>query len=76
MTLTRRAATGLLAAPFVLRAAGARADDARVLKISHQFPGGTVEQGDFRDRLVRRFAAAVQERTAGSLRSRSIPAPR
>ena len=38
-----------------------------MLKISHQFPGGTVEQGDFRDRLVRRFAAAVQERTGGSL---------
>jgi len=30
-------------------------------------PGGTVEQGDFRDRLVRRFAAAVQERTGGEL---------
>ena len=67
MTITRRSAVGLLAAPFVLRAAGARAADARVLKISHQFPGGTVEQGDFRDRLVRRFAAQVQEKTGGSL---------
>src|SRR5262249_41160710 len=27
------------------------------LKISHQFPGGTIDSGDFRDRLVRKFAA-------------------
>ena len=38
-----------------------------MLKISHQFPGGTVDQGDFRDRMVRRFAAAVGEKTGGSL---------
>ncbi|WP_216851020.1 TRAP transporter substrate-binding protein DctP [Acidisphaera sp. L21] len=67
MPITRRAALGLLAAPALLRVTGARAADARVLKISHQFPGGTIEQGDFRDRLVRRFAAAVQEKTGGSL---------
>ena len=67
MAITRRATLGLLAAPALLRAGRARAADARVLKISHQFPGGTVEQGDFRDRLVRRFAASVQEKTGGSL---------
>ncbi len=68
MMLTRRvAATGLLAAPFVLRSAAGRAAEARVLKISHQFPGGTLEQGDFRDRMVRRFAAAVTAKTGGSL---------
>ncbi len=67
MLITRRVAvTGLLAAPAILRAGVARAD-ARVLKISHQFPGGTAEQGDFRDSLVRRFAAAVQAKTNGSL---------
>ena len=67
MTITRRTAmTGLLAAPAILRAGAARAD-ARVLKISHQFPGGTIEQGDFRDRLVRRFAADVQAKTGGAL---------
>jgi TRAP-type C4-dicarboxylate transport system substrate-binding protein len=65
MTITRRTALGMLAAPAILRAASARAADARVIKISHQFPGGTAEQGDFRDRLVRRFAAAVQEKTGG-----------
>lgn len=67
MSITRRTALGgLLAAPAILRATGARAE-ARVLKISHQFPGGTLEQGDFRDRLVRRFAAAVQAKTNGAL---------
>jgi len=66
MTFTRRAALGgLLAAPALLRAPAALA--AKTLKISHQFPGGTLEQGDFRDRLVRRFAAEVTQRTNGDL---------
>ena len=67
MPITRRTALGLLAAPALIRTRSAWAADARVLKISHQFPGGTLEQGDFRDRLVRRFAAGVTERTGGSL---------
>ena len=67
MDLTRRAALGsLLAAPVVLRAADARAAT-RTLKISHQFPGGTPDRGDFRDRLARRFAAEVSRRTGGDL---------
>jgi len=67
VSITRRATLGsLLAAPALLRAPGARAAS-RTLKISHQFPGGTAEQGDFRDRLVRRFAAEVQKRTNGEL---------
>ncbi len=77
MIVTRRAAiSGLVAAPALLSGRGARSQtksaetknpDAKVLKISHQFPGGTAESGDFRDQLVRRFAAAVQSRTKGSL---------
>src|SRR5262249_14394695 len=39
-----------------------------VLKISHQFPGGTIDSGDFRDRLVRKFAADVEKRTNGGLK--------
>ncbi len=67
MTVTRRAALGVaLVAPALLRASRARADK-RVLKISHQFPGGTADTGDFRDQLVRRFAKAVEARTNGSL---------
>ncbi len=65
--ITRRAVMGtMLAAPALLRSPGARAA-VRTLKISHQFPGGTAEQGDFRDRLVRRFAAEVQKRTDNEL---------
>jgi TRAP-type C4-dicarboxylate transport system substrate-binding protein len=69
--LTRRTVTtGLLgsalAAPALLRSRRALAAT-RTLKISHQFPGGTVEQGDFRDRLVRKFAATVQAKTNGEL---------
>ena len=68
MNISRRRALGsLLAAPTILHSAGARAADARVIKISHQFPGGAIDQGDFRDRLVRRFARDVQEKTGGSL---------
>ena len=47
---------------------GTRAQAATNLKISHQFPGGTVEQGDFRDRLCRRFAQEVEKRTNGALK--------
>lgn len=65
-TVARGILTGALAAPLILRAGVARADK-RVLKISHQFPGGTIEQGDFRDRLVRKFAADVEARTKGEL---------
>jgi TRAP-type transport system periplasmic protein len=57
------------AAPSVLRA-----QSPRVLKISHQYPGGTADEGDFRDRLCRRFAADVQDRTGGSLAFEIHPA--
>ena len=64
--LVRAGLGAALAAPALLRSRPARAE-ARTLKISHQFPGGTLEQGDFRDRLVRRFAADVAQRTQGAL---------
>src|SRR6202051_4298485 len=69
MKLTRRALlSNLVSAPAV---AGlnrlARATPAITLKISHQFPGGTEDAGDFRDRLCRKFAAAVEARTHGEI---------
>jgi len=75
MSATRRAAlASLLAAPALI---GRRADAgvaARTLRISHQFPGAAVNnQGDFRDRLVRRFAAEVQRRTHGELEFEIYP---
>ncbi|HJV97460.1 MAG TPA: TRAP transporter substrate-binding protein DctP [Albitalea sp.] len=63
MTLDRR--TFVAAASLMLPALSARA--ATVLKISHQFPGGTPTEGDFRDRLCRKFAAEVERRTSGAL---------
>ena len=50
-----------------------RAQSPRTLKISHQFPGGTIDQGDFRDRLCRKFAAEVEKRTNGALKFEIYP---
>jgi TRAP-type transport system periplasmic protein len=75
MTLTRRdlinAAGGTVVSAM---AAGTWAQNAgTVLKISHQFPGGTITEGDFRDRLCRRFAAEVEKRTSGALKASVYP---
>jgi TRAP-type C4-dicarboxylate transport system substrate-binding protein len=43
------------------------------LKISHQFPGGTIDDGDFRDRLCRKFALEVEKRTNGAIKSQVYP---
>src|SRR5450432_3604513 len=43
------------------------------LKISHQFPGGTLTEGDFRDRLCRRFASDVEKQTKGALKFEVYP---
>jgi len=64
----RRLIAGSLAAiPLALTAFRAIAQTT-TLKISHQFPGGTIDAGDFRDRLVRKFAQDVEKRTNGSLK--------
>ena len=63
MNVARRTVLGsLLAAPAIIGSKAARAE-ARTLKISHQFPGGTLETGDFRDRMVRLFARDVAAAT-------------
>jgi TRAP-type C4-dicarboxylate transport system substrate-binding protein len=62
----------LFSLPFLMHAPAALAQ-ATSLKISHQFPGGTVEQGDFRDRLTRMFATEVEKRTKGSLKFSIYP---
>jgi TRAP-type C4-dicarboxylate transport system substrate-binding protein len=43
------------------------------LKISHQFPGGTIDEGDFRDRLCRKFAAELTKRTGGAVAGQVYP---
>ncbi len=72
MLFTRRhllasgAAAGL-AAPALLRFGLGAARAATTLKLSHQFPGGTIDAGDFRDRMCRKFAQALGERSKGAL---------
>ncbi len=47
--------------------------EVKTIKISHQFPGGTIDEGDFRDRLARKFAKEVEQRTNGQLRFEIYP---
>ncbi|HET7095898.1 MAG TPA: TRAP transporter substrate-binding protein DctP [Casimicrobiaceae bacterium] len=69
MNLTRRRlVAGAIALPVAAAVARASAQTPTTLKISHQFPGGTIDSGDFRDRLVRKFAAEVEKRTNGALK--------
>ena len=56
------------AVPLALFGSRAFADTGTALKISHQFPAGTLTEGDFRDRLCRKFAAEVEKRTNGALK--------
>ncbi len=69
----RNAVTGLISAPAVMTFGMRTARAAATLKISHQFPGGTIEQGDFRDRLCRVFAKKVEEATKGALKFEIYP---
>jgi TRAP-type C4-dicarboxylate transport system substrate-binding protein len=68
-TLTRRTVLGGLSSLPALTLLGGRAEaaDGVDLKISHQFPGGSLTEGDFRDRLCRMFAAELSKRTGGAL---------
>jgi TRAP-type C4-dicarboxylate transport system substrate-binding protein len=69
--MTRRTALGAIASsPLWLQTAWAQN---ATLKISHQFPGGTVNEGDFRDRLCRMFAAEAEKRSKGSLKFEIYP---
>ena len=66
MSLSRRRLLSCaMAAPAVI-ATSRLAMGAQTLKISHQFPGGTITEGDFRDRLCRMFAAEIEKRTGGA----------
>ena len=75
MTISRRRVlTGALVAPAIVASTrlGSSAP-AQTLKISHQFPGGTIDEGDFRDRLCRMFAADLEKRTNGALAAQVYP---
>jgi TRAP-type transport system periplasmic protein len=68
-TFLQTSTTTVLAAS----APGLWAQNATTLKISHQFPSGTLTEGDFRDRLCRRFAAEIEKRTGGALKASVYP---
>ncbi len=75
MTISRRHfihAAGSAAVSIMAESAWAQSGG-EGLKISHQFPGGTLTEGDFRDRLCRRFAIEVEKRTAGALKASVYP---
>jgi len=74
MAINRRTTLGVLALSIGMAfgAAPAWAENTTI-KISHQFPGGTIDKGDFRDRLVRMFAAEVEKRTKGSVKFEIYP---
>src|SRR5580704_8342855 len=59
--------------PLALAAPRTLAQAPTTLKISHQFPGATGDEGDFRDRLCRRFGAEVEKRTNGALKFEIYP---
>ncbi|GGC59652.1 TRAP transporter substrate-binding protein [Undibacterium terreum] len=71
-SLKRRTVLSALAAAPLISPFSAWAQ-ATTLKISHQFPGGTLTEGDFRDRLCRMFAAEVEKRSKGSLKFEIYP---
>ena len=73
MTITRRSIVQALGAAALAPAGTAFAQGGAGLKISHQFPGGTIDAGDFRDRLCRKFAAEVEKRTGGALKASVFP---
>ncbi|MDB5545680.1 MAG: Twin-arginine translocation pathway signal [Hyphomicrobiales bacterium] len=66
MSFTRRhVLAGTIAAPAILTFRGAHA--ATMLKISHQFPGSSGKDGDFRDILCRRFAEELTAKSGGDI---------
>jgi TRAP-type transport system periplasmic protein len=73
LSIKRRTTLGVLAFGMAMAAAAPVWAQNTVIKISHQFPGGTIDKGDFRDRLVRMFAAEVEKRTKGSLKFEIYP---
>jgi TRAP-type C4-dicarboxylate transport system substrate-binding protein len=75
MAISRRhMLAGAVAAPAVFAASRfGSAAPAQMLKVSHQFPGGTIDEGDFRDRICLKFAAELEKRTNGALGAQVYP---
>ncbi len=65
--LTRRSILSAAIAAPALVSFSSLGSAATKLKISHQFPGSSGNEGDFRDRLCRLFASEVEKRSKGAL---------
>ncbi|HEV7981692.1 MAG TPA: C4-dicarboxylate ABC transporter, partial [Xanthobacteraceae bacterium] len=74
-TISRRhILAGAVGAPAIIAASRLGfAAPGQMLKISHQFPGGTIDEGDFRDRMCLRFAAEIEKRTSGAVGAQVYP---
>lgn len=73
MNFTRRSLLQAAGSTALLGATGATLAQSASLKISHQFPGGSLTEGDFRDRLCRQFAVELEKRTQGALKASVSP---
>src|SRR5258707_11649041 len=73
MITRRHIIASTLAAPALLRFGLGTAKAATTLKISHQFPGGTIDKGDFRTRLCRMFVQEVGKRSGGEISAEIYP---
>src|ERR1700753_3468672 len=73
MYTRRHILASTIAAPAILRFGIGMAQAATTLKISHQFPGGSIDKGDFRDRMCRMFAAELAKRTGGEITADVYP---
>jgi TRAP-type C4-dicarboxylate transport system substrate-binding protein len=71
--MKRRTLLAAMASTPLWMPLAARAQAVTTLKLSHQFPGGTATDGDFRDRLARQFASEVEKRSKGSLKFAVYP---
>src|SRR4051812_3801075 len=70
----RHVLIGAVAAPAVIASMRlSSAAPAQMLKISHQFPGGTINEGDFRDRICLKFAAELEKRSNGEIGAQVYP---
>jgi TRAP-type transport system periplasmic protein len=73
MTITRRTLVQAAAVAGIAPLSTVSLAQQGTLKISHQFPSGTIAEGDFRDRLCRRFAADIEKRSNGALKAAVYP---
>ncbi|HUN94537.1 MAG TPA: TRAP transporter substrate-binding protein DctP [Burkholderiaceae bacterium] len=67
----RRLLAAAVAAPTLL--GSGRSFGKTTLKLSHQAPGGTLDQGDIRDRMALRFAQDAGKRSGGEIEVQVYP---